>query len=39
MQRVGQTNVVNVMGQTLDQSRVFGSFDSFSNVLSHDASM
>jgi hypothetical protein len=39
MQDVRQADVVNVMRETFDQSRVFGALDSFSDVLAHDASV
>jgi hypothetical protein len=37
MQRPGQTDVVNVMGQSLYQSRIFGALHALPNVfVSHD---
>src|SRR5207253_7278723 len=38
VQSVGQPDVVDVVCETLDQSRVFGALYSLSDVLAHDAS-
>jgi hypothetical protein len=35
MKRVGKFDVVNVMAQTLDQSRVLGALYSLSNIFGH----
>ena len=39
VQRAGQADVINIVREAFDQSRVFGSFYSLSDVFSHDASV